>query len=117
MKIMMDKEKVLSLLALNKRNHIQTYTDALAGWEQEMNDYGQKVADWATQSGELKDKPAEPYKPVNFTKEYDCLIEMIEHHEFPDIELDEYDFDKIVRNKFSWSDHFVNSNSRYTAVR
>lgn len=114
MKITMDKNTVLNKLYSNREKHRATYADAKLGWEVKMEEYSKQLAQWAKGG---TDRPQEPHKPVNFMKEYDFLIEMIEAHREASIQLDEDDFKKIIKNEFSWSGYFATTNSAYTVVR
>jgi hypothetical protein len=115
MKILLSKKVALISLYENKENHVNTYEETLRGWEMKLEEYTVKLNNWAKNGGQQGERPSEPPKPKDYTEEYDKLIKQLEYHQAETIEVEEYDFDQIINDKFSWSSGFLTTNSMYTS--
>lgn len=101
------------LLNKHKSRHITAHEEAKKGWEVAMEKYSKDLSVWALAGGVDKDRPKEPFKPVNYTKEYNALIEKISYHQEALLVLTDHEFNQIVKDKFGWSHGFMASNSTY----
>jgi hypothetical protein len=116
------KEVALKTLNENRQKHIEEFSAQIQGWKQEMEEYGKQLAAWSNKASESvyeKDKflerPQEPYKPVSYLASYDRLIELINANVSFIIEVDEEEYDQIVKNEFGWSHGFMASSARYNS--
>lgn len=105
----------LTTVKSNKQNHIDTFVETVEGWKVKHKEFTDSLSVWALNEGGNKERPQEPQKPKDHTDEYDRLIELLETHVLDNIEVAEYEYDEIIKNKFGWSEGFMLSNSQYTS--
>lgn len=122
MNIKMQTNIVLNLLKTHREKHIEEYALQIQGWKKAMEDYAKELAIWRDNTPEdifdnsnNEKKPKEPFKPVSYVKDYDKLIELIEHHVDGIIELEEFEFNQIVKDEFSWKSGFLAMTNTYSA--
>ena len=115
MRIVLRKATALSKLNENKQNHIDTYQETVDGWEKKLEEYTVELNTWAKNGGKSEDRPKEPPKPKDYTEEYDGLIQKIEYHQLDTVEVEEYEFDQIINDKFNWSNGFLATNAMYSS--
>lgn len=113
MKIIMLTEEVLKLLYAHAKNHKLVFVKQMDGWKKDMEDYSRLMVLWAHNELGNTGRPEEPPKPVKYTKEYDRLIDMMEHHADEYIELDEEDYKNVIKDEFGWKAHFMANSTRY----
>lgn len=112
--IKVSTQMVIEKLKANKEAHIAEYANQLAGWKLQMDEYSKHLSDWAVKGGVAKERKAEPLKPDNYVKEYDNLLEILSYHIDDSVELSEEDFEKVIRNRFHWSKHFLANSTTYS---
>jgi hypothetical protein len=56
-------------------------------------------------------------KPVDYTKEYDRVIKMLELSKGTFVHLDERAFAQYVCDEWEWKDDFITANSTYTDMK
>lgn len=113
MKLIISKKVALETLYKNKQKHIDTYEETIKGWQRKMEEFSSELNKWAQEGGDPQDRPREHQKPQNYTEEYDALIKKLEHHVLDTIEIEEYEFDQIINDRFDWSSGFLSTASFY----
>ena len=121
MNIRMKTNTVTNLLTVHKANHVEEYTKQIQGWKKSMEEYGIKLAEWRDNTPEdifeaskyNSKKPVEPIKPQSFVDTYEKLIDIIYYHEETIIQLDEHDFNQIVKDEFGWKCGFMANSATY----
>lgn len=125
MKITMNTKTVLKLLQEHEKKHIEEYTKQIQGWKIAMETWQKSLSEWTVVTCEniyeandskinKQHRPQEPTKPGNYLDDYSKLIEFVKCHVDDKIILDEFDYDKIVKDKFNWRLNFENSTSLYS---
>lgn len=115
MQIAIQTHYATQLLQQHKSRHITAHEEAKKGWEVAMEQYSKDLSAWALAGGVDKDRPKEPHRPMNYTKEYNALIDKISYHQEALLILTDHEFNQIVKDKFGWSRGFMASNSTYLA--
>ncbi len=115
-KVAVELAKLLKLLHKNLEAHRKVHQEAVEGWEHEVvNACGLIIA--LVEEGRLKDLDLifkHSQRPKSHTKEYELVITMLEHHTGTDVELDQQDFDRYVRDNWEWKEEWAMSNTRYS---
>lgn len=112
MKIKLRNINVLTTVKENKQNHIKEYEKQLNGWKKKMKEHNELMVKWA-EGGGSEERPREPFKPTNYTKDYDKNIELLNAHEDDFIELEEYEYDTLIKDKFQWKSGFLATSNMY----
>lgn len=114
------KEEALKVLSENRDKHIKEFAGQMQGWKNAMEQYGKDLSLWSDKASEdvfdkqqAPDKPKEPPKPVSYVDSYDRFLELVAANVTEVIEIDEHEYDQIIKNKFSWSSKFVFNSSVY----
>lgn len=115
MKIVIKTQNALELLKQHKQTHMDTFEETVDGWKIALEKYTEELNQWAKDGGVQGDRPQEPYKPKDYTKDYDNLIDLLENHVLDNLEVEEYEYDQIIKDKFGWTDGFLLSNSTYAS--
>lgn len=125
MKISMNAQELLNTLKTNRQKHIDEFGEQMQGWKVVMEDYGKKLMTWKEQFSNnifddvmeiRKSQPVSPSRPISFVDDYDKLIELLEHHNDLNIQLEQYEFDQIVKDNFGWKDTFANNTAMYSSA-
>lgn len=141
-KITVSKSELLDIVKENKQKHDEIYDAAEKGYWLDAEEYLKKylkdqlahlqknhrrqVKDLKKQiSKELKaveQKKKEGYSymrkpfPENHADDYEGTIKRLELSVDHNIELDTYEFDSYVRNKWQWRNSFLSTNSSYAVT-
>lgn len=122
MNIRINKKKVLNTLKENRQKHIDEFTLQVQGWKEAMEKYSVELAEWRDSisedifhSHEIHKRPQEPHKPISYVKDYDKFIELVEHHEGEHVDLEEYEFNQIIKDEFGWKGHFLTNSALYSS--
>lgn len=109
------KDELLERIRANRATHRQIFEEAIEGYRtaavQALNEKIDEV-----KSGRIVSILVKLPVPEDHTDEYDRVIDMLEMDQRDEIELDEYTFAQYVRDDWGWKDHFVTTNSRYSAT-
>lgn len=109
-----NKEKLLVIIKRNRAEHRSIYKEALEGYKEKLRGMVDEVYE-KLKMGEIPRVTIAPQYPVDQTKEYDRTIKMLEMCTETNVELTELDFAQYVMDEWSWMDHFITSNSAYSA--
>lgn len=113
--------EALALLITNKQKHVEEYTLQVQGWKLAMDEWSKKISEWQKStpeniydvSKEATKRPTEPTKPMSFIGDYDKYIDLLTHHAEHAVILNECEFEKIMKNEFSWKSLFVANSMTY----
>lgn len=109
------KDTLLEIVRENKKRHEKLHRDALAGWREEMKQMLEKAL-----STVAADPPHGVYineePPMDHTQDYDRVIEMLELTEEDVIDLNGNDFAALVRDDWSWTVVWVQSNRKFSSA-
>lgn len=111
--ITMTTMKVLDLLKDHRKSHVEEYEQQLTGWKADMEGYSFKVNEWAFLGGDIKDRPQQPPKPADYTKDYDNMISMVKDHIEDTLTLDKSDYEIVVQDRWNWKDSFQLTSTMY----
>lgn len=110
----METYKLLDYLESNKKNHIKNYNDAVLNYRKKFEDRCRNEFDKMKNNENYVPKISENLNPpVNYIEQYDNAIAMLKMHIGPDIEIDEKDYKKFIKDEWEWSYNFLSSNSKY----
>lgn len=115
MRLILSKKRVLDTLRANKERHILEYKEQFKGWQDAMQKHGDDLKDWAQNHSDKK-QPSAPPRPADHLEDYDKLIQKLEHHVEENIEVEEYEFDQLVNDKFNWTRGWLLSNATYASA-
>lgn len=127
MLIQMETKTVLELLKDHKEKHIQEFSEQMQGWKKAMEQFAVELSEWKDSISDdifaqsdkdtRKQRPVEPQRPISFVKDYDKLIELVEHHVGDKVEIEQYEFDQIVKDEFGWKGQFLSNSALYSNSR
>lgn len=110
--IKVDKAQLLETLQTNREKHVSTYEEVLEAYRNKcielLEEHIVRIRDGAVEKVNVS-LPA----PENYEDEYDKAIAMIEWHQDDSIELDSYEFDQFVRDKWRWKQEFTRMSETY----
>jgi hypothetical protein len=117
--VKVNKAEVLQVIKANREKHRELFLKAQEGFRAlVIEDLDQMLADARggrviriTISPDLTDQP------VDRTADYDTAIRMLEMSVDDVVELDHRNFEELVLDKWSWSEHAFLSNSKYSTAR
>lgn len=122
MKIQISKKKVMNTLKENRQKHVDEFALQVQGWKQAMEKYAGELATWRDSisedifnSEEAPKRPHEPVKPMSYVDSYDKYIELLDHHEGKHVELEEYEFEQIIKDEFGWKRGFLANTNLYSS--
>lgn len=110
--IKVDKDQLLETLRENRENHINTYDEVLQAYRDKSVELLEEHIE-RIRSGAVEKVNVNLPVPENHEDEYDRAISMVEWHQGETIELDSYEFDNFVRDKWRWKNEFVEMSMTY----
>jgi hypothetical protein len=121
--IKVNTQCALELLASNRKKHIDEFTSQMHGWKEAMERFSKELITWKDNASEdifspddekKYRRPIEPMKPMSYVNDYDKFIELLQHHQEKLIELDEHEFEQIIKDEFNWKGHFTAMSNTYS---
>jgi len=112
-KVVIEKQRLLDTVVANREKHAVEYEEARSVYLDKAQALFEKKAAEAGR-GEPVGPQIDLEEPVEFLEEYDQAIQMIEMDEREEIELTEEEFQKLVRDEWTWSRQFQRRTSSYT---
>lgn len=114
LEITITKEKLLTRLKTNREKHAKVYEEAVAGF----HDACLKMLE-ETKEALLKRKVPAAIAlhlpvPVDHTKDYDRLIEMIELSSDTEFDLNEQQAANYIMDEWHWTNQWLSSNAGYS---
>jgi hypothetical protein len=111
--IKIERQVLLEEVRENRAKHKEEAVEAFEGWKKKtlknLSAIRKQVNEDKFAATEMIDGP-----PTHHLDEYDRVIAMLEWDKTMLIELGEREFDKYVRDNWSWQESFKLSNSQYT---
>jgi len=114
--VIMNKAKLLEYLKANKIKHVAAYNEAIGEYWKEL------VAELSRLSERAKNKQeVGSYINLEIPKshegDYDMAIAMLENGINDIVVLEKSEFDRYVRDNWTWKAQFENSNAMYLAKK
>lgn len=116
--VKVEKKKLLSIVRENREKHIKEYDESVADYKAAAVKVAAEHVELA-KTGELSKIAkikAMPSAPVNYEKEYDRAIRMLELSVEKEIEVEEDIFNQLVLDEWAWKHQFVASASLYKTL-
>lgn len=121
MKIQIYRKDALNILKENRDKHIKEFEAQIQGWKQAIEEYREDLSNWINKVSKDIDviylqstrKPIKPYRPVSYLNSYDRLIELISANITDLIEVQEHEYDQIIKNQFGWTSEFLANSATY----
>lgn len=112
--VKVNRDELLKIVRENKEKHIKEYEEAV-------NDFRLAVIKISNENMEIVnagkvDIKSLPVKPTSYESNYVRAIRMLELSVDTVIELNQYDFAKLVLDEWEWKQIFSTSNSSYKAL-
>jgi len=108
------KAKLLKKLEENKKEHVEIYKVALEAWKEKVTKaLREALTDAETGKRYITEFDIE--EPECHKKDYEAMIEMIQWHDGTTIELQPYEFNHYIRDRWDWSRSFLKMSSSYTS--
>src|SRR5271157_3200498 len=104
-KIKMTRTKLVAKLKENKTKHKAEFDEALRGYQKAFLDRAEALVEIVATAIKAEERCvfSEDFgleKPVNYAKDYDMAIEMLENHEAETVELSLQEFNAFVRDEW-----------------
>jgi hypothetical protein len=120
-----DKNDLLQKMHQNREEHRREYLEAATKYRQaivsELRARASKIARGADENDPGKIDDIEPFVhlpvPVDYTDSYDAAIDALEWHRGNEVELDQKEFDRWVRNNWEWKGNFAANTQSYVATK
>lgn len=114
--VKVDREQLLVQLRENRTKHVNTFNEVLQAYFDRSVDILQEHID-RIRDGAVESVSVHLPEPRNYEEEYDKAIAMLEWSQDEMIELDAYNFDRYVLDKWSWQHDFMRMSETYTLGR
>lgn len=115
MKVTAKKDEVLTALRANREEHQQILKEAREGYVAEARKWLAGKLDQLS-AGKITGLACNLVVPLDYTKEYDTAIRMLELHQEDTVSLDEAMVRCLVLNEWGWMSGFLASNSAYSGT-
>lgn len=118
-KITVDKEKLLETLKANRKKHKNEYNDAYSRY------YKACISELEERLTKLRETvehnepnnfllfPLSFKYPVDYTKVYDKVIEMLEYCNTDSIEITNSQYESWIKDEWDWKENFMSSTKAY----
>ena len=118
--ITVNKTQLLKTLRENREKHLEILKETKENYwktiEADLKNQLKKVSKKVEQNSPMKSFNFFRSIPVDFCKEYDKAISMLEWNVEEEVELDQIEFERYVRDNWDWKKQFLASNSSYSAT-
>lgn len=111
-KINVNKKQLLEVLNKNKAQHEDDYKEAVEGYLRKAEEEVAKMWNRIKQ-GKLPKQSIKAVRPVEYLKEYDRAIAMLEMHSNTHIDLGAKAYMQFVEDEWNWKAHFVSNTLSY----
>lgn len=106
------KAELIQTLQANRTIHAAQYQTAIEKYRLRAIEFFNEAIDKIKAGGEPERYLNLPV-PEEHTEDFDRAIEALEWHTEPTIELDDHQFDELVRNRWGWHRTFVANTTSY----
>lgn len=107
-------QNLLKTIIENRKNHEENYKKALKKYKQEFSQECLKQMDMSDNDESCVPKISSDLNPpIEYLKDYDETIGMLKLHEGSTISLSSTEYNQLILDKWSWSQHLLSSNSKY----
>lgn len=111
-KVMVDKNQLLEKLRANRANHRKVFEAAVEVYRTRAVEELERMLDDA-KNGRKIARQIGLVTPVDYTKEYDRAITMLEMSRDTNITIDSRDFARFVMDDWEWRESFSTSTASY----
>jgi hypothetical protein len=124
--ILIERSRLQATLSANLEIHKKEYAEAKAGYEEKRLELIRRLADVATHCcaknteanrkgiHESYNEFARLEKPQDHSSEYEQAIALMEWETRDKVDISINDFERFVRDNWSWKSQFKNAHSNYT---
>lgn len=110
-----DKAWLLQRMRENREKHHQVFLDALEGYRKHALEVLEAhVRD--LREGRAPEIRLSVARPVDHTRDYDRVIEMLDADKGSEFTLDEQTFGQYVRDEWHWKQQWLKMSNRYAAA-
>lgn len=113
-KVRVKKADALSILKKNRAEHRDIFLEAVEGYKKQAVEMLEHHID-EIKNGKVVTVAVSIPRPVDYTKEYDCAIKMLEMSVDEEIDFNQQAFQQYIMDDWSWKRQFITSNSFYSA--
>lgn len=113
--VLVNKDELLTKIKVNRDGHRAIFEEALEGYHLRVIELLEEAKQRALDNKRERITISIPY-PEDHTDEYDTIISMLEMSLDEEIDLEAYDFQCYVLDKWVWKKQFLTSNSMYSAT-
>lgn len=111
--VTVDKAELLNIITANRNRHREVFEAALTGYRQYAQDQLEEhLLDLS--AGKTPKIQINIARPVDHTRDYDRVIDMLKMHKGDEFTLNEADFAQYVHDDWSWKRQWTVSNSGYS---
>jgi len=111
--VVVNKAEALAILRKNRAEHHDIFLEAVEGYKKEavrlLEDHIKAIKE-----GKVRIVQVFLPQPVDYTKDYDRAIKMLEMSVNTNVELDDKSFQQYIMDDWSWKDQFIAANSTYS---
>lgn len=115
MKFNVNKARLAATLGANRTAHAAQYQEAMVKYRARAIAWFNEACDKAVAGGEIERYLHLPV-PEEHTDDFDRAIEALDWHQGDDIELEEHQFEELVRNRWNWHKTFMQNTTSYLAT-
>lgn len=113
--VTVNRDELLDRVRENRDKHRSVFEAAMDGYRKAaIEELDRAISD--ARSGRKIMRHLSLIEPVDKTKDYDRVIDMLEMSTDEEITLEQNEFACYVRDEWAWRDQFLAANSSYTAV-
>lgn len=112
--VKLNKDELLGIVRENKDKHVAAYKEAVKDFQIAVIKICNENMEILSAGG-IDIKPL-PHKPMTYESNYNRAIRMLELSVDTVVELDQYEFAKLVQDEWEWKQIFDTSNATYKSL-
>lgn len=107
-----NKDRLIDQLAENRAKHVEAYQLAIEKYRAKAIEFFNEAIDKVKAGGEVERALRLPM-PEEHTEDFDRAIEGLSWHQGEFVDLDEFKFEQLVRNRWGWHQTFTSNTTSY----
>lgn len=111
--IVVEKQRLVDILQVNRATHRQMFEEALAGYKKRAVELLEEHIE-RIKAGKVERVYVALPEPADHTDDYDRALANLEWTIFDTVELSAQEFDQYVRDNWRWKQEFLTTNATYT---
>jgi hypothetical protein len=113
--VKLNTENLLKIVRENREKHIKAYNEAVEDYKAAaLKIFNENIE--LINAGNLKDIKTLPAAPTSYETNYNRAVRMLELSVDEVVELDQYEFSKLVLDEWDWKQTFDFMNSTYKSL-